>query len=376
MGIQTHARIDTLYSADAVEFCPIGGFHDVVAVGTYQVLKDGSLWAPEAPETTLEDHNSDPDDIKSTPTTSRLGRILMFEVCDSQGAVSVKETSRLETGAILDLKWSHHLIGDLPCLGAVDALGQTRLYTLDNSKGLQQLAQYSNEKLEVLSLSLDWSNRLGSNEVDIVISESDGNVALLSVANGSLTKKTEWHAHGFEAWIAAFDYWRTSTVYTGADDCTMKGWDLRIGTSSPIFTSKWHQAGVCSIQSNPHQEHIFASGSYDENVGIWDNRNMRRPLTDFPTGGGVWRLKWHPTAPHTLLAACMHNGFHILHCDTAASTLECRQSYMDHTSLAYGADWSYDKSYCQFTRDGDLERAVLGTCSFYDHAFHVWETTA
>ncbi|KAJ2996053.1 Diphthine methyltransferase [Globomyces sp. JEL0801] len=256
--METNYSIDTEYSADSVEFCPIKGFQSYAVIGTYQVAENQPESGP----------------------TERLGRLLLHE--------------------------------------------------------------YSEDEF------LDH---------DLVISQSDGTISYLQLTPTGLITQQEGLGHSLEAWIAAFDYHNTTTIYSGADDCLFKGWDTRIGFDTPMFTNKVHEAGVCTISSHPNIPNILATGSYDEHVRIWDTRNIRQPLTSHSTGGGVWRIKWHPTDPSLLISASMYNGFHIL--SYKENELSNLMDYMKHKSIAYGVDWSY-------------KDPVIGTCSFYDHLFHLW----
>lgn len=112
----------------------------------------------------------------------------------------------------------------------------------------------------------------------------------------------QWTAHDLfgspiEAWIVAFDCHDPNVVFSGADDAALKGWDLRSGTAAPTFkNARQHSMGVCSVQFHPHNPRLVAVGSYDEHVSLWDPRNMSRALASYHAGGGVWRLKWHPSA--------------------------------------------------------------------------------
>ncbi|XP_072563933.1 diphthine methyltransferase isoform X2 [Paramormyrops kingsleyae] len=346
--------LDTELSADAVEWCPVPPWHDVLACGTYQLLKP-----PEGV------------DVESA-VPSRIGRLYLFQFHeDGLHCPPLTEIQRIDTSAILDIKWCHVPVLERPLLGMATASGELQLWKLtDTQDGPSGLEMTSCMELgpDRLALSLDWSTGRGdSSDVRVVSSDSTGGISVLALGEGSLAKLSQWKAHDFEAWISAFSYWDTQLLYSGGDDCKLKGWDLRIGPSCPTFTSQGHSMGVCSIHSNPHREHILATGSYDEQMLLWDGRNMKRPLAETLLGGGVWRLKWHPTQEHLLLAACMHNDFHILHCQQAleGSGEPCSvlASYILHNSLAYGADWSRlpltGAPACDSQETVEAERATL-----------------
>ena len=190
----------------------------------------------------------------------------------------------------------------------------------------------------------------------MVISCSNGAVQLLQVLPSGLESLHIWKAHQYEAWITCFDVAK-ETLYSGGDDMLFKGWDPR--QPDAILINKQHDAGVCSIAGHPFLEHVLATGSYDEYIRLWDTRSLKRPVYQEHTGGGVWRLKWHPKQ-NLLLTACMYNGFHVYNVLDDGFKLDHYLAYTKHESIAYGADWSRHEDW-------------IGTCSFYDHSFRLWK---
>ncbi|XP_013412249.1 diphthine methyltransferase [Lingula anatina] len=388
--------VDTEYSADSVEWCPIEDCEHVLVCGTYQLVDTENN---DKELTTCAESDSDAP-ARSVTEIPRLGKLLQYSVLYQDGDTELKEVKNTEVAAILDMKWNQFKVQENIIFGVVNASGELCLQNL--VEGILQPLDRVKIGEERLALSLDWSSgTFPSNDPSVVVSDSAGVITLLKLSNEKLESMLQWKAHDFEAWICAFDYWNSNVVYTGGDDCRLKSWDPRTNCSQPVLTSKRHSMGVCSIQSNAKREHYLATGSYDEHILLWDTRLMRSPLQDVHIGGGVWRLKWEPSEGELLLAACMHNGFHILNCkDLSAPQLVA--SYMEHSSLAYGADWCRSQwDIVQNSNTGldtketqelsetlgnvsvgqeaapnaDMNKKIshtLATCSFYDHSMHVW----
>jgi diphthamide biosynthesis protein 7 len=120
------------------------------------------------------------------------------------------------------------------------------------------------------------------------------------------------------------------------------------------------------LQSSRLNDFVLASGSYDEVLRLWDTRALARPLVSVPTGGGLWRIKWHPHSAHHVAVAGMHNGFHVFEfgpgLDGFSVAPTRHDHYTEHASLAYGVDWHAQKP------------SLLATCAFYDHSLHLWQS--
>ncbi|EDO48279.1 predicted protein, partial [Nematostella vectensis] len=278
MSYKTLCTRDTGYHADTVEWCPIEGFEEFLVCGTYQLIeKGGQKQVAHLGEDNVSQFGR------------RVGDIQLYQL--EQLKSLTKQGSYCQGAGILDTKCPFMCCSTLTC----------------------------------------------------VVSDSKGELTLLQCSKGSWETRqiSQWAAHGYEAWIAAFDRWSHNVVYSGGDDCLLRGWDTRTNCTNPIFTSKRHEMGVSSIQCNPVHEHIMATGSYDEKILVWDTRNRRTPLTSASPGGGVWRIKWHPVTGNHMLTASMYSGYHILKFINCQGNLKKTTSYTENAVLAYGADWCY-----------------------------------
>lgn len=216
-----------------------------------------------------------------------------------------------------------------------------------------------------MCLCLDWNPSATS----ITVGLSDGSVSIVSLLESQLTTVQEWRAHDFELWATSFDIHQPHLVYTGSDDCKFSCWDLRDDPSNLVFQNiKAHKMGVCCITKSPNDANILLTGSYDEHLRLWDIRSISRPINESSIclGGGVWRIKHHPSIPGLVLTACMHNGFAVV--KTNGEKAEIIETYEKHGSLAYGADWQSGELYAGEKR----KNAVVATCSFYDRLLRVW----
>lgn len=261
---------------------------------------------------------------------------------------------------VFDAKWRPG-DDDRPLVAAALADGTAALHQLDDGR-LVHLATSCAASDGGMALFCDWG---GPDRVAVTSHAGSARILAVNVA-GTLEPVCEWHAHDAEVWCSAFVGSGRDVLYTGADDAELRAWDVRTGGEEPAMAfrdRRTHGAGVTHVSPSPHDANVVLTGSYDESIRVWDARNAARPVAslELATGGGVWRLKWHPRDTRVVLCALMYRGFGIARVDVPSSELSMAGYYEEHGKdmLAYGADWRADG-------------AMVATCSFYDRLLHVW----
>ena len=324
-----------------------------------------------------------------------------------------------------------------PLFASACASGKIHLHSLEktksNNNNVEQQQQESTTSWtlshvtssnqpdgEPICLSLAWNDFMNdydtsilSREDQIVSSYSNGTVALHNVVYSTnctsssndcnndskniinMEETHRWNAHNMfgcpsEVWTCSFLKGNTNVVLSGADDGTLKSWDVR-NTQRHVYKigdNAEFEAGVTSISSHPTFHHVFAVGSYDEYVRIYDYRRMdnKEPMAKVHVGGGVWRIKWHPSCWEDddtstsdrrnnnrgkILVAAMHGGCRIVNIpglgnnapDDNNNAVEILSQFTAHESMAYGADW---------ISFGKCKEAVAASCSFYDRQAFLW----
>ena len=308
--------------------CSVETTGQLVAVGTYKLCGDNS----------------------------RQGRILLYSLhTEEGGGVQCRQLDSQDCAGVLDLKWSRHT---RPSLAAAESCGRVSLYSLTEDRtGLLRTCELIVSS--GLCLAVEWS---ADNSL-LAVTDSEGALSILSAGQSDgLSLLSRISAHTFEAWTACFSKYNSNLVYSGGDDCVLKFHDRREGETGRS-NRRSHSMGVTSMLCDSQDEHRLWTGSYDEQLRVWDVRNCRQEVERLAVGGGLWRIKQSSTSPNQLLLATMHDGFKIIR------DLSVIAEYREHNSLAYGADWVSGLVW-----QGKALN-IAATCSFYDHLFRVWSVS-
>jgi hypothetical protein len=126
MTLPKPVRYDTVLHADAVEFCPVQGLHDVMVCGTYQLQ--------ESEQGGRAEHQT------------RIGRLYLLRVGETisqheggqeeQACLTLKEESRIDVPGVFDIKWSGPRNDQTSILGHAAADGFLYAYAPCPDEGL------------------------------------------------------------------------------------------------------------------------------------------------------------------------------------------------------------------------------------------------
>jgi len=281
-------------------------------------------------------------------TKKRNGGIQLMQIVQNE----LTHTQPLVAGpGVFDLKWFDS------CLAVATSDGTVDFYQIDHH-GLSNKKESVSIEGEAMALSVGWNvtgNQLSATFTNGAISVFDPR-----------TLQPTWfspEAHGNEVWSSRFDSVEPTILYSGADDCTFKAWDVRVPPSRPLWVNRSEMAGTTTFETSSRWPQVLMVGGYNEKVVAWDLRKpLKQELCSIGVDGGVWRIRSR-TSDSLLAVAAMRGYFRVLDFDSTNLNLSCvgiQNEVHTSESLCYGIDWMPNHN-------------VMVCGSFYDNKVSIWQ---
>ena len=152
----------------------------------------------------------------------------------------------------------------------------------------------------------------------------DGTVQVVDMRAKSYKKaQITIKAHECDVNVISWNTLTKNLLASGADDGSIKVWDLRYPEELPITNIRWHQEAITSLQWQPSDEWTLAAASADNRVSVWDfsvenneqemNEDMGVPEQVIFLHHGqedVKEVRWHPLYKGVLMTTA-HSGFNV-----------------------------------------------------------------
>eukprot|EP00397_Hematodinium_sp_SG-2012_P046750 GEMP01052942.1.p1 GENE.GEMP01052942.1~~GEMP01052942.1.p1 ORF type:complete len:294 (+),score=61.57 GEMP01052942.1:34-882(+) len=254
---------------------------------------DTVAWAPEGTGGCCGLYKHIPE------TDTRDGRLIFF---DDQ----LQQTKALTIPGVYDLTWE-----------------QQRLVLVAGADG-NAYGIVNTEKNAVLRLTDCLLTHVAQDGCRAAFTDQRGMLHVVDI--GTFEVISTFRVHDMETWTCN---WHGDVICTGADDASLKVWDVR--QARTVWSGTGHDAGVTATMWRGEQ---LYSGSYDEKIRIFDWRGTSKPLLQSRRlGDGAYRLC---DCPNGILVANMREGFKVLSPDTldVQSTFDATEEVLGY-GVAY-----------------------------------------
>lgn len=214
-----------------------------------------------------------------------------------------------------------------------------KMYNMNqlNNDGVLPLLHNMEHQAEVSCVS--WG-LVSKNE--FLTSSWDGTVKVFNAQQPQAAMVT-FQGHAKEVYEVSPSPQNPALCFSCSGDGTWRVWDRRTsGNGRPAALQAIAHQGqiVLTIDANKYDMNIFATGSVDQTIKLWDVRRPEREVVVMPRGheGAVRRVRFSPHV-RSLLASSGYD-FRVCVWDLARQGRPLTHRYEQHREFVVGLDWS------------------------------------